>query len=299
MQYSLSDPNCEPRTLDHSAVDWQRVQRCRYLIQQQLHYNYTCAIYDLQQRLMILPPERYGNQQRSAYRLDISLPATRRIELDRFGNTEIRLAIPEVEQTIKFDAWIQVERWREESLQELPDSYLSDPQLLEPSALTQPNDALRAVAAQLLMQSKQGIALAHEINCWVYQHMQYAHDVTTIHSTAADALLARKGVCQDYAHLMLALCHLCALPARYVSGHLLGEGGTHAWVEVLVHAPDHPEKALVVPLDPTHGRSTHLGYVTISVGRDYYDVAPTSGTFRGACRGELSAYKRVSLTYLE
>jgi transglutaminase-like putative cysteine protease len=104
---------------------------------------------------------------------------------------------------------------------------------------------------------------------------------------------------------MLALCRLCGLPSRYVSGHLLGEGSTHAWVEVLLPAPTqdgHPGEAIALPLDPTHGCETSLNYLTIAVGRDYYNVAPTSGTFRAPYRGELTASKRVgpiSLEYAE
>ena len=63
------------------------------------------------------------------------------------------------------------------------------------------------------------------------------------------------------------------LPARYVSGHLLGEGASHAWVEVRADGR-------TVAYDPTHARETDLRYVTVAVGRDYRDVAPTAGTYR-------------------
>ena len=92
-------------------------------------------------------------------------------------------------------------------------------------------------------------------------------------------------MCQDYAHCMLALCRLCGLPARYVSGHLLGEGGTHAWVEVLRAAPDGPEDALrPVAFDPTHDRRAGLKYLTVAVGRDYDDVPADVRHLRGALR---------------
>ena len=104
---------------------------------------------------------------------------------------------------------------------------------------------------------------------------------------------ARRGVCQDYAHVMLALCRLRGLPARYVSGHLLGEGGTHAWVEVLLPDPDRLRAASWrSPFDPTHGRGAGLNYVTVAVGRDYGDVAPTSGTYRAGLPGNSRAQAR-------
>src|ERR1019366_7671892 len=109
--------------------------------------------------------------------------------------------------------------------------------------------------------------------------MGYRADVTGVKTTAAAALALGQGVCQDYAHVMLSLCRLLGIPARYVSGHLVGEGGTHAWVEVLVAAPavpGLPAAAAVVALDPTHDREVGENYLTIAIGRDYSDVAPTS-----------------------
>jgi transglutaminase-like putative cysteine protease len=98
---------------------------------------------------------------------------------------------------------------------------------------------------------------------------------------------------------MLALCRLCELPARYVSGHLLDEGNTHAWVEVLVPSSDRPAEAIALAFDPTHGGETNLHYLTVAVGRDYYDVAPTSGAFQAPYHGQLIANKRVRPISLE
>ena len=82
------------------------------------------------------------------------------------------------------------------------------------------------------------------------------------------------------------------IPARYVSGHLLGQGGTHAWVEVLV-----PESgaAVAVPFDPCHGHRANARYVTVATGRDYADVAPTSGTYIGGPGGRLTTNRRVGI----
>jgi transglutaminase-like putative cysteine protease len=98
---------------------------------------------------------------------------------------------------------------------------------------------------------------------------------------------------------MLALCRACGLPARYVSGHLVGEGGTHAWVEVVLPTRDGTGDAIAWTFDPTHASRGGLNYVTIAVGGDYSDVAPTSGTYVAPVRGRLSTRKRVSLTSLD
>jgi transglutaminase-like putative cysteine protease len=129
--------------------------------------------------------------------------------------------------------------------------------------------------------------------------MRYRPGATNIDTTAARAFGMAQGVCQDYAHVMLCLCRLCGLPARYVSGHLLGEGGSHAWVEVVVPDPAGGPGAVAIPLDPTHGRDVGLSYLTIAVGREYTDVAPTYGTYSGDGRGTLSTVKRVGVTSVE
>ncbi|HEY0752424.1 MAG TPA: transglutaminase family protein [Ktedonobacteraceae bacterium] len=286
--------------LNHLDVDWPRVQRSIYLVHQQLHYEYPGPITDLKQRLMIVPPDQHADQRRIDYRLDVSLPtATFICQDDVFGNKEINLSIPYVERSVDFSAWILVERCKEASPLYLPIERLSAVWLLEASALTQPDEHVYSVAAQFMAEGKQGLALAHQINSWVYKQLRYAHNVTDIHTTATQALALGQGVCQDYAHLMLVLCRLCALPARYVSGHMLGEGGTHAWVEVFFPVVDQPDKTMVIPFDPTHGRLASLSYLTIAVGRDYFDVAPTSGTFCAAYRGHLSTHKRVNIAALE
>jgi transglutaminase-like putative cysteine protease len=163
-----------------------------------------------------------------------------------------------------------------------------------------PDEALRAAARRLANgtggPSGDGLALAERVNAWVHHVMRYRHDVTSVDTTAARALGLAQGVCQDYAHVMISICRLAGLPIRYVSGHLLGEGGSHAWVEVVV--PD-GDGAVAVPFDPTHGRQVGSSYLTIAVGRDYTDVTPTYGTFQGSSPGRLSTVKRLGVSEID
>jgi transglutaminase-like putative cysteine protease len=76
---------------------------------------------------------------------------------------------------------------------------------------------------------------------------------------------------------------------------LLGQGGTHAWVEVVLPVLDGTGEAIAYSFDPTHASRGGLGYVTVAVGADYSDVAPTSGTYLSGARGRLTTTKRVSL----
>lgn len=285
--------------LDHQAVDWSRVQRTAYLVHQQLRYDYPGPIAELRHQLMIVPPEHFGDQRRIVYQVDVSLPQHARAErLDEFGNVVVEISVPRVAGAIEFEAWIVVERSAGAGPNLLPEGALRDSRYLQPSALTRPDAALQQAARQLQRFGASGLPLAERLNAWVHSTLTYTHGATGVHSTAAEALALGRGVCQDYAHVLLALCRLCGLPARYVSGHLLGEGGTHAWVEVLLPAHDHPGMAETAALDPTHARPAGLSYLTVAVGRDYRDVPPTAGTYRAAHSGRLSARKRVGIAAL-
>ena len=122
--------------------------------------------------------------------------------------------------------------------------------------------------------------------------MTYEDGVTSVRTTAAAALAGGRGVCQDYAHIMITVCRLLGLPARYVSGHLLGQGGTHAWAEVIVARGDAAE---ALAFDPCNGRRAGAGHITVATGRDYADVAPTSGSYQGEANGRLTSARRVGV----
>lgn len=285
--------------LDVEGIDWERVQRTAYLIHQHFRYDYPGPVRELWQRLLIVPPDVYGDQKCIVHRLDVSAEVAETVnEVDEFGNAMIQLRIPSIERSVDFEAWIVVERFSGHGPHALAGDVLSDARYREPSALTRPDEALREAAA-MLSESTQGLALVERINDWVHNALRYAHGSTDIHTTAAQALALGQGVCQDYAHVMLTLCRLCGLAARYVSGHLLGEGGTHAWVEALVAVPERPGEAVALAFDPTHGCETNLHYITVAVGRDYYDVAPTSGTFQAPYGGQLTTSKKVGPISLE
>jgi len=206
----------------------------------------------------------------------------------------IEVFAPRVADAIEFVAEVSVERQAAQP-NRLPDGWLADGYLLEPSALTHADERINRAADDLAQAADWGLPLADRINDWVYQSMTYRYGVTGVRTTAAEALGLGAGVCQDYAHVMLAVCRACALPSRYVSGHLLGQGGTHAWVEVVLPARDGSGEAIAHAFDPTHASRGGLGYVTVAIGGDYSDVAPTSGTYLSGARGRLTATKRVSL----
>src|SRR5262249_40391886 len=124
----------------------------------------------------------------------------------------------------------------------------------------------------------------------VHDHFRYARGSTHVQSTVHDVLAAGAGVCQDFAHVLIALARARGLPARYVSGYLIpaeatdrgngveqvmGGRASHAWAEVFVPG------AGWLGLDPTLGTPASARHVRVAYGRDYGDVPPVRGVYRG------------------
>jgi transglutaminase-like putative cysteine protease len=118
----------------------------------------------------------------------------------------------------------------------------------------------------------------------VHGNFKYEPHATSVHTHVRDVLRDQRGVCQDFAHVMIGLCRAVKIPALYVSGYLATEttSATHAWVEVLIPGVGWR------PLDPTHNRPADETYIKIAVGRDYADVAPVTGNYRGTTERKLS-----------
>ena len=228
------------------------------------------------------------------------LPCGRQVrrEIDQFGNLVISLSADHIAKEITFTAWILAERDTTAGPILVTRQLYEGDLLHEFSRLTEPDDALRVAAAEIGPAASER-DLADRICAWVYASMNYREGATDVSTTAVQAFARREGVCQDYAHIMLALCRLRGLAARYVSGHLLGEGGTHAWVEVLLPDPQQRNRFIAQPLDPTHDRVPGASYLTVATGRDYSDVAPTSGAYRGKHTGQLFTSKHAGVTAVE
>ena len=131
----------------------------------------------------------------------------------------------------------------------------------------------------------------------IYDRFEYRPQSTRVDSPIDEALDARSGVCQDFAHIMIALVRDIGIPCRYVSGYLFHHdradrssiGATHAWVEALL--PD----IGWVGFDPTNNRLAEDRHIRVAIGRDYSDVPPTKGVFKGvsAVRSELAVAVKV------
>lgn len=130
------------------------------------------------------------------------------------------------------------------------------------------------------------------LNEWIFRNFDYQPGVTDISTPVSDVVRHRRGVCQDFANLMLAILRSNGIPARYVSGYieafdpesgdaLTGAAASHAWVEVYLPG------GTWWGLDPTNNQAAGERHIVVAVGRDYNDVAPMRGTYKGASDQQL------------
>jgi transglutaminase-like putative cysteine protease len=124
---------------------------------------------------------------------------------------------------------------------------------------------------------------ARAIMKFVHGYLEYEPNSTSVHTHMKEVLVRRSGVCQDFAHVALGLYRSAKIPALYVSGYLATEraSATHAWIEVFL--PGTGWRGL----DPTHNREVDHTYLKIAVGRDYHDVAPVSGRYKGSLERQM------------
>lgn len=142
-----------------------------------------------------------------------------------------------------------------------------------PTGLTAADEALRQFAEELGSKGS-ALDLAETVMYRVHSILRYIPGSTTVQTTAAQAFAAGSGVCQDYSHVMLAVLRSMGIPCRYVVGMLMGEGKSHAWVEVL-------HQGAWYAFDPTNCRRVGDEHIKLSHGRDYQDCRINRGIFRG------------------
>ncbi|HUB29014.1 MAG TPA: transglutaminase family protein [Terracidiphilus sp.] len=164
-------------------------------------------------------------------------------------------------------------------------------EMLLPSTYAVETPALINLASELnVIRRDDPLMLVHEINQRLFDYFEYVPRSTRVDSPIDEAIVSGKGVCQDFAHTLIALLRHVRIPARYVSGYLYRSredhdrstpDATHAWVDVLM-----PHLGWV-GFDPTNNLIAHHRHIRTAVGRDYADVPPTRGIFRGQSNSEL------------
>ena len=278
-------------------TDWTTVRRAVFRVRQHYRYTYSGAVWDLRHRLVMVPRDEYRDQRVVQY--DLEVRGTEgdhavRWERDRFGNRIARVMAARVPRAIDFEARFRAERSRRDDdetwVEPAPWGDKGPTELLEHTALTAPDERIEAAARKIADETRDRRIRAFLAFEWTSHAIRYQYGVTGYTTPAAMALHLGRGVCQDFAHIYLSVARLLGVPCRYVSGHLVGEGAPHAWVEALIPEGDGVE---VLAYDPTHQRVARMDYLTVAVGRDFADVSPTSGTYGGPAVGKLAASKSM------
>lgn len=164
-------------------------------------------------------------------------------------------------------------------------------EMILPSHFAVESEALLNLARHLEVARRDDpLMLVQELNQRLYEYFEYVPRSTRVDSPIDEAITSRRGVCQDFAHTMIALLRHIKIPARYVSGYLYRgredndrsmPDATHAWIDVLM-----PHLGWI-GFDPTNNLVAHNRHIRTAVGRDYADVPPAHGIFRGKTSSEL------------
>lgn len=231
---------------------------------------------------------------------------------DHFGNAVYHFNVLRLHEELRIEAQAVVEVSRAPALPEALDRLEWERfngynlnhdhfDLLEPSRFASPSPELDKFVADELPDPK-----AHDpltalkiLSRTINNAFDYEVGVTQVHSPIDHALAQRRGVCQDFSHIMIAVARRWGIPARYVSGYLhhrpqnhdrSGTDATHAWVETYL-----PTLGWI-GFDPTNDIMAGERHIRAGVGRDYGDVPPTRGTFKGVAQTELAIAVSVEPT---
>lgn len=256
-------------------------------------------------------PRTTAQQQCTAYQLQVR-PAARINEYeDSLGNLVHHFTQPGVHQSLSITALSEVQM----QPRELPPEALTAAawqaidaatdggefwETMEPSLFTTRTERLDALAYELdVTRRRDPLSLLYELNSALNRTFAYDAQSTQVDSPIDEALLHRRGVCQDLTHIMLALVrNYLHIPCRYVSGYLYhrrddrsADGATHAWLQVWLPGLEW------VGFDPTNNLLQGERHIEVAVGREYSDVPPTRGVYKGNAGSELTVNVRIRLAH--
>jgi len=206
--------------------------------------------------------------------------------LDRYGNDVRHFDVLMAHQSVSVTATSEVLTPDQLILPARELTPLDEHDYLMPTSYSPLTEPMRAFTEPLII-AGDPLASANAIMNAIFTRFKYQPGATDVQTTADQVLELQRGVCQDFAHVMIAACRWAGIPCRYVSGYLYDpklEGdnaASHAWVDVFI--PDTGWLAF----DPTHNCQQSASYVRVGIGRDYADVPPTRGTYKGNCKERL------------
>ncbi|HUO23611.1 MAG TPA: transglutaminase family protein [Caulobacteraceae bacterium] len=245
-----------------------------------------------------MQPQKSGSQRLVSFEVEIEPQARLFSYADAFGNAVYHFDVPQPHSQLRIEARSAVETSaaldRPAALDlgewdRLRSSFVQAEcfDFLQPYGYATETDDLRAFVQKHdldALRHRDPLSALIALNKAIYDAFEYEPGVTTAESPIDLALASGRGVCQDFTHIMLAICRSWGLPARYVSGYLFtdrSEGdrsdpeATHAWIEVFLPS------LRWVGFDPTNNVITGERHIAVAVGRDYTDVPPSRGVYKG------------------
>jgi len=268
------------------------------------HYVYDEPVRESVMELWMQPRKSTG-QGLISFDLELEPPAQVFSYADNYGNTVHHFDVPHPHQRLSIVARSVVETYGRAALPERlemdewerlqADAVRGECwDFLSPHGLAAPSPALEAFARERGLADLRGrdpLTSVRELAAELYRALDYEAGITAADSPIDHALAEGRGVCQDFAHIMIALCRGWGVPARYVSGYLFTDreagdrsdpDATHAWVEVFLPS------LRWVGLDPTNNIMAGERHLAVAIGRDYADVPPSRGVFKGEAESQLS-----------
>jgi transglutaminase-like putative cysteine protease len=281
-----------------------------YAIRHFTRFRYSRPVWQSMMEVRMHPRSEYS-QRCFTFQLSVSPRARIFSYGDHVGNLIHHFDIPEPHNqlTIITDALVDVdapmdlpqslgaEAWSDLDAMIAEDDYWD---MLMPSQFARSSPELEEFAREFGADKRAGqdpLELLRTLNSKLYGALEYVKESTSVDSPIEDALRSRQGVCQDFAHIMIAIVRNLRIPCRYVSGYLYhdllhedrsAEGATHAWLEALLPGLGW------IGFDPTNNLLAGERHIRTAIGRDYADVAPTLGTMKGAAKTDLQVRVRVT-----
>jgi transglutaminase-like putative cysteine protease len=257
-------------------------------IQHETKLNYSDSVAETVFEVR-MSPQSDEDQTNLGYRLRINPAAPVTSYRDGFGNRVDLFNIMSPYQELLIQTTTLMRTHRRDGEPRLAEADLGEDgataleavEYLQPSALVnhcrELDDFVAALPRPASRSRRALLNLIPRVMDAVRGRMRYEKKVTTARTPVCEALALGRGVCQDFAHLFLGACRGLGLPARYVSGYICGPGelATHAWCQVWGGS------AGWIDVDPTRGTFVDDNYVVTAVGRDFADVPPNRGVWKG------------------
>lgn len=258
--------------------------------QRSLRVEYSAPVFDCARQLRAFAPNARGGQRVLELDWNCDPPPDFSEEVeDDFGNRVLRLRHGKIARELVFEMTLLTAHDASTPVAReigLPPTGIGA--FLMASALCDLTAEIEEIARELRTKYGSTLQVIKAVCAFAYGQVEYSPGATHLKTSASQSLQFKKGVCQDHAHLMIALCRALKIPARYVVGYLKGEGAMHAWVEVLL---DNAWRGF----DPTHNREARSDYVLVACGRDARDCASHAGSFRGRAAAKLKSHCKTEI----